>query len=138
MRFLLSLRQRSFASCSSLPVGQAASCLNTYATCSTLVYTACSLSWPSTSRLAASPPRYAVSSARRACLPLKPADGVRPISIGEVLYRLVSRAMYIQLRTAFHDHFVPHQLSMATPANAETLIHALWAALDVHLDWAVF
>ena len=44
----LLLRRRSFAPRSSLPVGQAASCSNTYAMCSTLLprgtYTACSLS----------------------------------------------------------------------------------------------
>ena len=46
--------------------------------------------------------------------------------------------MCIQLRMAFHDHFVPHQFGIATRAGVEALVHALWAALYLHLDTAVF
>ena len=46
--------------------------------------------------------------------------------------------MYNQLRTVFHNHFVPHQFDVATPSGAETVIHVLRAALDLHLDLAVF
>ena len=40
----------------------------------------------------------------------------------------------MQLRKAFHDHFVSHKLGVATPLDAETVAHVVLAALDVRPD----
>jgi hypothetical protein len=35
----------------------------------------------------------------------KPLDGIRPIDMGETLYRLISRILCFQFRDAFGTHF---------------------------------
>ncbi|KAL2629177.1 hypothetical protein R1flu_013863 [Riccia fluitans] len=68
----------------------------------------------------------------------KPSGGVRPIAVGEVLYRLVASSMGFQFREAVADHFSPLQFGMATRGGYETIIHGLWATLDLHPDWDIF
>ena len=117
------MRRRSFAPRGSLPVGRAASCSNTYATCSTppprgvygslyglAQHVAAGRVPPLICRLFGSSCKLALT---------KPAGDARTTAIGEVVY-----------------HFLPHQFSVATPAGAESVIHALWAALDLHPDRA--
>jgi hypothetical protein len=37
----------------------------------------------------------------------KQAKGIRPITIGEVIYRLIGRTLVIQLKDTFVEHFSP-------------------------------
>ncbi|KAL2620674.1 hypothetical protein R1flu_000879 [Riccia fluitans] len=67
----------------------------------------------------------------------KPSGGVRPIDVGEVLYRLVARTLGFQFREALADHFSPLQFGVATRGGCETIIHGLHATLDLHPDWVV-
>ncbi|KAL2635415.1 hypothetical protein R1flu_006894 [Riccia fluitans] len=67
----------------------------------------------------------------------KPSGGVRPIAVGEVLYRLVARTLGFQFREALADHFSPLQFGVATRGGCETIIHGLCATLDLHPDWVV-
>ncbi|KAL2612792.1 hypothetical protein R1flu_024484 [Riccia fluitans] len=67
----------------------------------------------------------------------KPSGGVRPIAVGEVLYRLVARTLGFQFREALADHFSPLQFGVATRGGCETIIHGLRATLDLHPDWVV-
>ncbi|KAL2634313.1 hypothetical protein R1flu_005792 [Riccia fluitans] len=67
----------------------------------------------------------------------KPSGGVRPIAVGEVLYRLVAHTLGFQFREALADHFSPLQFSVAMRGGCETIIHGLPATLDLHPDWVV-
>jgi hypothetical protein len=48
-------------------------------------------------------------------------DGVRPLAVGEVLHRLVARAMILQLRDRFQQRFAPLQYGVATPGGCEVV-----------------
>ncbi|KAL2649469.1 hypothetical protein R1flu_017597 [Riccia fluitans] len=65
----------------------------------------------------------------------KPSGGVRPIVMGEVLYRLVARTLGFQFWEALADHFSPLQFGVAMREGCETIIHGLRAILDLHPDW---
>ncbi|KAL2608123.1 hypothetical protein R1flu_026696 [Riccia fluitans] len=67
----------------------------------------------------------------------KPSGGVRPIAVGEVLYRLVARTLGFQFWETLADHFSPLQFVVATRGGCETIIHGLRATLDLHPDWVV-
>ncbi len=58
-------------------------------------------------------------------------DGVRPIAIAEVLQRLVSRAIALQMRDAFQQFFSPLQYAVSTPGGCESIIAGVRALLDV-------
>ncbi|KAL2650793.1 hypothetical protein R1flu_018921 [Riccia fluitans] len=67
----------------------------------------------------------------------KDSGGVRPIAIGEALYRLVARSLSLQFRATFSDHFEPWQFGVATRGGCETIVHGLQAIVDLHPDWMV-
>ena len=58
-------------------------------------------------------------------------DGVRPIAIAEVLQRLVSRSIALQMRDAFQQFFSPLQFAVSTPGGCESIIAGIRALLDV-------
>jgi hypothetical protein len=64
----------------------------------------------------------------------KPERGVRPIAVGEVLLRLVGRAIGRQLREQFQQSLQPFQFGVATPGGCEAVVHGVRAHLDVHPD----
>jgi hypothetical protein len=68
----------------------------------------------------------------------KPLGGIRPIIIGEMLYRLTIHALCLQFRNAFATHFFPHQFGIATKGGCETIIHGIRCTLDLHPNWVVF
>ncbi|KAL2609230.1 hypothetical protein R1flu_027803 [Riccia fluitans] len=67
----------------------------------------------------------------------KDSGGVRPIAVGEALYRLVARSLSLQFRATFSYHFEPWQFGVATHGGCETIVHGLQATLDLHPDWVV-
>ncbi|CAI5942159.1 unnamed protein product [Closterium sp. NIES-65] len=61
---------------------------------------------------------------------------VRPVAIGEVLPRILARALCISLRPAMVSYFLPcNQLGAGTRVGAEILTHSLRSALATHPDW---
>ena len=58
-------------------------------------------------------------------------DGVRPIAIAEVLQRLVSRSIALQMRDAFQQFFSPLQFAVSTPGGCESIVAGIRALLDV-------
>ena len=54
-------------------------------------------------------------------------DGVRPLAVGEVLHRLVARAVGLQLRDRFQQHFAPLQYGVATPGGCEAIVAGIRA-----------
>jgi hypothetical protein len=64
----------------------------------------------------------------------KPEGGVRPIAVGEVLLKLVGRAIGRQLREQFQQALQPFQFGVATPGGCEAVVHGVRAHLDVHPD----
>jgi hypothetical protein len=40
--------------------------------------------------------------------------GIRPIAVGETLYRFTSQALCFQFHEAFATHFSPHQFGVTT------------------------
>ena len=54
----------------------------------------------------------------------KPAGGVRPIAVGEVLRRLVGKLLCQSVREAARDHLWPCQLGVGVPAGTEAAVHA--------------
>ncbi|KAL2630334.1 hypothetical protein R1flu_015020 [Riccia fluitans] len=67
----------------------------------------------------------------------KDSGGVRPIVVGEALYRLVAQSLSLQFRATFFNHFEPWQFGVATGGGCETIVHGLRATLDLHPDWVV-
>ncbi|CAI5943093.1 unnamed protein product [Closterium sp. NIES-64] len=62
-------------------------------------------------------------------------DDVRPVAIGEVLPRILARALCISLRPAMVSYFLPcNQLGAGTRVGAEILTHSLRSALATHPD----
>lgn len=52
----------------------------------------------------------------------KPNNGVRPIAIGEIFYRLVANVL---LNTFTEYTLLPYQLGVGTPGGTEPIVHAL-------------
>ncbi|CAI7830711.1 unnamed protein product [Closterium sp. NIES-53] len=66
----------------------------------------------------------------------KPNGDVTSVAIGEVLPRILARALCITLRPAMASHFQPcHQLGVGTSVGMEILTHAFRSALTTHTDW---
>ncbi|CAI5998528.1 unnamed protein product [Closterium sp. NIES-65] len=66
----------------------------------------------------------------------KPNGDVRPVAIGEVLPRILARALCISLRPAMVSYFLPcNQLGAGTRVGAEILTHSFRSALATHPDW---
>ena len=69
---------------------------------------------------------------------LKPEPGgIRPIAIGEVLTRLIGRAIVVQIRDALQSILVPFQYGFAVPGGAEAVVHGIRAALAAQPDWVI-
>ncbi|CAI5968500.1 unnamed protein product [Closterium sp. NIES-64] len=78
---------------------------------------------------------YAASNLVALC---KPQGGVRPIAIGEVLPRLLSRCVTLIYKQQIREFFLPSlQFGVAVPAGIEAMAHAVQAALSLHPDWVV-
>ncbi|CAI5962986.1 unnamed protein product [Closterium sp. NIES-65] len=66
----------------------------------------------------------------------KPNGDVRPVAIGEVLPRILARALCISLCPAMVSYFLPcNQLGADTRVGAEILTHSFQSALATHPDW---
>ncbi|CAI5963912.1 unnamed protein product [Closterium sp. NIES-65] len=66
----------------------------------------------------------------------KPNGDVRPVAIGEVLPRILARALCISLRPTMASYFLPcNQLGAGTRAGVEILTHSFRSALATHPDW---
>ncbi|CAI5982707.1 unnamed protein product [Closterium sp. NIES-65] len=66
----------------------------------------------------------------------KPNGDVRPVAIGEVLPRILARALCISLRPAMVSYFLQcNQLGAGTKVGAEILTHSFRSALATHPDW---
>ncbi|CAI5985258.1 unnamed protein product, partial [Closterium sp. NIES-64] len=66
----------------------------------------------------------------------KPNGDVRPVAIGEVLPRILARALCISLCPAMVSYFLPcNQLGACTRVGAEILTHSFQSALATHPDW---
>jgi hypothetical protein len=69
-------------------------------------------------------------------------DGVRPLAVGKILHRLVARAVDLQLRDRFQQHFAPLQYRVATPGGCEARVAGIRAyikqepqSLVLHVDF---
>jgi hypothetical protein len=62
---------------------------------------------------------------------------VRPITMGETLYRLISHALCLQFHETCVLHFSPHEFGVTTKGGYETVIHYIRCTLDLHPDWVV-
>ncbi|CAI7801538.1 unnamed protein product [Closterium sp. NIES-53] len=68
----------------------------------------------------------------------KPQGGVRPIAIGEILPRLLSRCVALHFKQKIRDFFLPSlQFGVAVSAGIEVMAHAVQSALSLHPDWVV-
>ncbi|CAI5458948.1 unnamed protein product [Closterium sp. Yama58-4] len=66
----------------------------------------------------------------------KPNGDVRPVAIGEVLPRILSRALCIVLRPKMISHFAPcNQLGVGSRSGVEVLAHAFRSAISTHPSW---
>ncbi|CAI7825137.1 unnamed protein product [Closterium sp. NIES-54] len=66
----------------------------------------------------------------------KPNGDVRPVAIGEVLPRILARALCISLCPAMVSYFLPcNQLGAGTRVGVEILTHSFRSALATHPDW---
>ncbi len=59
----------------------------------------------------------------------KDDGGVCPVAIGEVLMRLVCRAVCIQKRKVFEAFFAPNQFGIMPRCDAEQILHTVRAHL---------
>ncbi|CAI7905908.1 unnamed protein product [Closterium sp. NIES-54] len=68
----------------------------------------------------------------------KPNGNVRPVAIGEVLPRILARALCISLRPAMASYCLPcNQLGAGTRAGVEILTHSFRSALATYPGWCV-
>ena len=66
----------------------------------------------------------------------KPSGGVRPVAMGDVLSRIVGKAIARHHKTVFAAFFpARHQLGVAVSSGAEAIAHATRLALCAHPDW---
>jgi len=64
---------------------------------------------------------------------LKPAGGVRPIAVGEVLRRLVSRLACAAVRPSLPPLFLPSgQVGVGIPSGLEAAVHSVRMTIDQH------
>ncbi|CAI5517708.1 unnamed protein product [Closterium sp. Naga37s-1] len=68
----------------------------------------------------------------------KPQGGVRPIAIGEILPRLLSRCVILHFKQQIRDFFLPSlQFGVTVSAGIEVMAHTVQSALSLHPDWVV-
>ncbi|CAI5469046.1 unnamed protein product [Closterium sp. Yama58-4] len=66
----------------------------------------------------------------------KPNGDVRSVAIGEVLPRILSRAICIVLRPKMMSHFAPcNQFGVGSRSGVEVLAHAFRSAISTHPSW---
>jgi len=68
----------------------------------------------------------------------KGAEDVRPIAMGNMLRKLVSRSLAMQYREQMETFFVPLQFGVGISQRAEVVVHATRVLMDQHPDWVVF
>ena len=56
--------------------------------------------------------------------------GIRPIAVGEVMRRLVSKCLAQSVRQSAHSHLSPLQLGVGTSNGAEAIVHAVRSVLQ--------
>jgi hypothetical protein len=83
--------------------------------------------------------RAALSSSRLLAM-AKPVagepDGIRPLAVGEVLHRLVARAVGLQYRERFSEFFSPLQYGVANPGGCEACLDLEPETLVLQVDLA--
>ncbi|CAI5510386.1 unnamed protein product [Closterium sp. Naga37s-1] len=68
----------------------------------------------------------------------KPQGGVRPIDIGEILPRLLSRCVTLHFKQQIRYFFLPSlQFGVAVSAGIEVMAHAVQSALSLHPEWVL-
>ena len=77
-----------------------------------------------------------ISASRLIALPKTNGD-VRPIVIGETLRRITARAICLQERTTFLEHFSPIQHEVATAGGTELLNHHIQLLMEENPTWSV-
>ncbi len=68
---------------------------------------------------------------------IKSLGGIRPIAMGEAIYRFTNHTLCFQFHETFVTHFCPHQFGVTTKCGCETVIHNIKCTLDLHLDWVI-
>ena len=76
-----------------------------------------------------------------------PLGGVRPIACGEILRKLVAKAICQQEASRFRAHLCPDavagevaavtQVGVAVPGGADRVVHQTRALMELHPDWVV-
>lgn len=64
---------------------------------------------------------------------LKPDGGIRPIAVGEMFYRLITKAIFTA--NYEHDQLHPCQLGVGSKGGIETITRAVQYAFDKHADF---
>ena len=63
---------------------------------------------------------------------------VRPIAMGCVFRKLVSRCLLGHFQPLIDAHFMPMQFGVGARNGAETIVHAMSMMMDEHPDWVFF
>ena len=72
--------------------------------------------------------RHRLRRSRLLAIP-KPDSGIRPIAIGDALFKLTTRLLLLRHATSIASHFEPLQFGIACKAGAEKIVHRIRAAL---------
>ena len=83
------------------------------------------------------PPLAPLLAASRLVALSKGDGGVRPIAMGECLYRVVARAISIEYRELLSAFFLPDQYAVATRAGCETVAWGAKVFTEVHDNSAI-
>jgi len=67
----------------------------------------------------------------------KPSCGVRPIVVGETLYRMTNYNLCLQFCETFATHFPPYPFRVTTKGGCDLIIHNIKCTLDLHPNWVV-
>ncbi|MGH8465836.1 MAG: reverse transcriptase domain-containing protein [Pseudomonas sp.] len=63
---------------------------------------------------------------------------VRPIAMGNMFRKLVSRCLLVHHQPLLDAHFMPTQFGVGARNGAETIVHATSTLMDAHPDWVFF
>ena len=64
----------------------------------------------------------------------KKQGGVRPIAVGDVIRRLVSKCVCNQMGEQFADYLMPDQVGVAVSGGMEALVHTFRRFLETNRD----
>jgi hypothetical protein len=67
----------------------------------------------------------------------KSFEGIHLIVVGEVLYQLVNKTLFLQFCDTFFIHLLFHHFSMANKGRCEAVVHGIWIILNIHPNWVV-